>query len=103
MEECMDNIVNITARSSQKGGATTREDEAIDETSLSEHFSGMESSTAKLVLLYLAIEAESSPLELKQTLGLDLLTIFPTLATLEAQQLIEYDGDVYQFCEYSRR
>ena len=98
MEECMDNIPNITSRSRQDDRATVSQAGAIGETGLSDLFSGMESSTAKLVLLYLALEKESRPHEIKQTLGLDLLTIFPTLSALEAQQLIECDSGVYQFC-----
>lgn len=55
----------------------------------------LESSNGKLVYLYLATVEEATISGLKETLNMQELTLFPTLAILEDKDLIERDGETF--------
>lgn len=48
----------------------------------------------KLVYLYLQAVPEVTVAELQETLGLDLLSLYPVVRTLERRNLVERRGDV---------
>lgn len=50
------------------------------------------SANAKLVYLYLEVVTEAHVTEIKRTLDLDLLTLFPVLETLRERELVERRG-----------
>lgn len=55
----------------------------------------LESSNGKLVYLYLTTVEEETISGLKETLDMQELTLFPTLAILEDNGLIERDGETF--------
>lgn len=55
----------------------------------------LESSNGKLVYLYLTTVEEATISGLKETLNMQELTLFPTLAILEDKDLIERDGETF--------
>lgn len=74
-----------TALTQQKTAATT-----IDQMPAE-----LESSNGKLVYLYLTTVEEATISDLKETLTMQELTLFPTLAILEDENLIERDGETF--------
>lgn len=52
--------------------------------------------TSKLVCLHLAVIGEATPSELKRSLGINLLTLYPILNQLDQMELFERDGPVYR-------
>lgn len=55
----------------------------------------LESSNGKLVYLYLTTVEEATINGLKETLDMQELTLFPTLAILEDKDLVERDGETF--------
>ncbi|MFC6905851.1 TrmB family transcriptional regulator [Halalkalicoccus tibetensis] len=72
----------------QEAAATTPTTAAIDSL-----LAELDSSNAKLVYLYLATVEEASIDDLQTALEIQQLTLFPTLRTLEDEDLIERNGE----------
>lgn len=56
----------------------------------------IESPNAKLVYLSLAITGRATAADLSERLGMQKLTLFSVLGTLEGRDLVESDGDAYR-------
>lgn len=72
----------------QEATATTTTIAAIDSIPAE-----LDSSNSKLVYLYLSTVEEASIDDLQAALDIQQLTLFPTLRTLEGEDLIERDGE----------
>ena len=55
----------------------------------------LDSSNSKLVYLYLDTVEEASITDLRSTLDMKQLALFPVLNTLEGEGLIERDGEMF--------
>lgn len=56
----------------------------------------IESPSAKLVYLYLAMAGRATAQELAERLGMQKLALFSVLGTLEGRDLVTSDGDGYR-------
>ncbi|MFC7007702.1 MarR family transcriptional regulator [Halalkalicoccus salilacus] len=74
---------------------TRTEATATDTTTLDQMPAALNSSSSKLVYLYLATVDEATISELQSTLEMQQLTLFPTLDTLEGEGLIEREGETF--------
>lgn len=66
-----------------------------DLTTLTQLPATLESSNSKLVYLYLATVDKATIGDLQSALDMQQLALFPTLDTLEGEDLIERDGETF--------
>ena len=74
---------------------TQKEATASETTTLDRMPAELDSSNSKLVYLYLQTVETTTIEDLKSTLKMQQLALFPTLATLESEGLIERDGETF--------
>lgn len=84
--------VLIIGSGSQMSPALTQQTTAV---TIDQMPTELESSNGKLVYLYLTTVEEATISGLKETLDMQELTLFPTLAILEDKDLIERDGETF--------
>ena len=68
----------------------------IDLDRISELFEPLDTAQPKLVLLYLTIVPEGGPTEIKQTLDMNFLTVYPILELLTEAGLVEQNESHYR-------
>ena len=59
--------------------------------------SELDSIQSKLVYLFLRVEGKATINELNDSLGMQKLSLYPTLGTLVEQDFIQQDGETYAF------
>ncbi|MFB6080000.1 MAG: TrmB family transcriptional regulator [Haloferacaceae archaeon] len=88
----MDNATNPVA----SGFESVRASDEVGTRHVAALLESLESPDGKLVCLYLALVEEARPSEIKETLGLNLLTIYPLLDGLIERGLVVRDGRRYR-------
>ena len=74
---------------------TQKESTATETTTVDQMPPELDSSNSKLVYLYLKTVEEASITDLRSTLDMKQLALFPVLNTLEGEGLIERDGEIF--------
>ena len=74
---------------------TQKQTTATETTTLTQMPATLDSSNSKLVYLYLETVEEASITDLRSTLDMKQLALFPVLKTLEGEGLIERDGETF--------
>ena len=74
---------------------TQKQTTAAETTTFDQMPAELDSSNSKLVYLYLKTVEEASITDLRSTLDMKQLALFPVLKTLEGEGLIERDGETF--------
>ena len=74
---------------------TQNETTAAEPTTIDQMPAELDSSNSKLVYLYLETVEEASITDLRSTLDMKQLALFPVLKMLEGEGLIERDGETF--------